>query len=77
MLPVSGHTQGSFIALSQAPQQAVMSSPVITAVSANEVRNIDINYRLAPNFVVKYFHDFREFTEITKIFVTKTFLQHP
>ena len=55
MLPVSGHTQGSFIALSQAPQQAVMSSPVITAVSANEVRNIDINYCLAPNFRCQIF----------------------
>ena len=37
MLPVSGHAaQGSFIALSQAPQQVM--SPVITAaVSGNEV----------------------------------------
>ena len=37
MLPVSGHTaQGSFIALSQAPQQVM--SPVITAaVAGNEV----------------------------------------
>ena len=40
MLPVSGHAQGSFIALSQAPQQVM--SPVITAaaVSGNEVSDV-------------------------------------
>lgn len=39
MLPVSGHAQGSFIALSQAPQQVM--SPVITAaVACNEVSSV-------------------------------------